>query len=79
MQIIQEGNKQSRKFNCKHCDCVFVADIGEYRELLKGKGFVVRCPSCKTHIEVAIKDASLYTSPERINPALSVRTPKISG
>jgi transcription elongation factor Elf1 len=60
MKIIKEGSLQARKFNCQFCGCEFIANIGEYRLLLKDRGAHVQCPYCHHHLDVVLKDASLY-------------------
>ena len=60
MKIIKDGNQYNRKFVCEHCDCEFIASIGEYRKYLTRDALAVKCPSCGIHCDILIKDAPLY-------------------
>lgn len=54
MKIIKEGNldkiKQTKRFECKICGCVFEADAGEYKLTFERNTEVAyaKCPTCKS-------------------------------
>lgn len=46
MKILKHGDMMLRKFTCKFCGCVFVADRSEYQIAASLDNFYVRCPDC---------------------------------
>ena len=46
MKILKHGDKALRKFTCKFCGCVFVADRNEYITT-DSNYFHATCPDCK--------------------------------
>lgn len=54
MKIIKDGNlrkfKETKRFTCKYCDCIFEADNTEYtvhQDQVQGPWLDVHCPCCK--------------------------------
>lgn len=58
MKILKHGNKMQRKFTCKFCGCVFVADRSEYTVAASLDNFYTTCPDCKAAFDM---HAPLYT------------------
>lgn len=55
MKIIKKG-KTTKKFRCKICGCIFIADKNEYSEkiiseILKSHLFTAKCPNCGNNVE----------------------------
>jgi hypothetical protein len=57
MQIIKKGDldrlKNSIRFNCKKCGCVFIADNDEYQkhfDQYQGNWIEIHCPCCNNRI-----------------------------
>ena len=57
MEILKQGNiskiKQTKKFECTWCGCVFLADNDEYDECIYGiRQYKYRCicPTCDTPV-----------------------------
>ena len=59
MKIIREGNKalsefgknKPARFQCKNCDCIFEAKLGEYEDIstqIDGPEYKCVCPFCNT-------------------------------
>ena len=70
MQIIKQGNRKKQdfkvKFECKNCDCEFIADSKEVTRrvtTMDGIYFSCLCPNCKlsTCSDEVIKDMELTT------------------
>jgi transcription elongation factor Elf1 len=52
MKILKHGNLLPRRFICKYCGCVFVADLSEYNIAVSGDNFFVICPDCNTKFDM---------------------------
>ena len=52
MQILKHGSMMPRKFICKFCGCIFVADRSEYSTAASGDNFYVTCPDCKANFDM---------------------------
>lgn len=57
MKILKHGDMMLRKFTCKFCECVFVADRSEYKAVSSVDHFCVTCPDCDS---MFCGHASLY-------------------
>lgn len=52
MKIIKSGDRRPRRFTCRCCGCVFIAELGEYTVAASGDNFFVHCPECKNHFDM---------------------------
>lgn len=52
MKILKHGDMMKRRFTCKFCGCVFVADRSEYSTAASGNNFFVRCPECGVNFDM---------------------------
>ena len=57
MKILVQGNKdrlkKNKKFECRYCGCVFIADNTEYRDestQKDGPMFTIECPCCNKSV-----------------------------
>jgi RNase P subunit RPR2 len=57
MKILEQGNlellKETKRFVCKYCHCVFEADKGEYKILSQYNEIIYQCqcPCCKHYAD----------------------------
>lgn len=61
MKILRPGKVEQRKFACKQCGCVFVADSTDVRYSV-GTDYVV-CPCCETSRNLTWKYGEPYEEP----------------
>lgn len=52
MKIIKHGNMMPRRFTCRFCGCIFVADRSEYSTAASGDNFYVNCPDCNVKFDM---------------------------
>lgn len=52
MKILKHGDKMPRKFTCKFCGCVFVADRSEYTVAASLDNFYTTCPDCNAKFDM---------------------------
>ena len=52
MKILKHGDKMQRKFTCKFCGCVFIADRSEYTAAVSRDNFYTTCPDCNAKFDM---------------------------
>ena len=57
MKILKHGYMMPRRFTCRFCGCIFVADRREYGTSVDGCNFYVNCPDCNAKLDMC---APLY-------------------
>lgn len=54
MKVIKQGNydlKQTKRFHCKNCGCIFEADKSEYKDYVQYNQteYLCECPTCHSN------------------------------